>query len=108
MAKTGAVPSSAMRTPAAAAPASATGMIERGRNSNSNSSIASSTAETGLPNVAAMPAAAPAASSVLRSAAVVVHQLSEQRAERAAGGDDRSFGAERSARADRRPRPTAA
>ena len=46
-------------------------MIERGRNSNSSSSIASSTADTGLPNVAAMPAAAPAASSVLRSAAVV-------------------------------------
>ena len=45
-------------------------MSERGRNSKSSSSIASSTAETGLPKVAAMPAAAPAASSVLRSAAV--------------------------------------
>ena len=56
-----------MRTAVAAALASATGMIERGRNSNSSSSIASSTAETGLPNVAAMPAAAPAASSVFRS-----------------------------------------
>ena len=33
--------------------------------------MASNTAETGLPNVAAMPAAAPAASSVLRSAGVV-------------------------------------
>ena len=55
--------------------ASATGMSERGRYSNSSSSIASSTAETGLPNVAAMPAAAPAASSVLRSSAVVVNDL---------------------------------
>ena len=61
-----------MRTPAAVAVASATGISERGRNSNSSSSTASSTAETGRPNVAAIPAAAPAASSVLRSAAVVV------------------------------------
>ena len=59
-----------MRTPVAAARASATGMSERGRYSNSSSSMASSTAETGLPKVAAMPAAAPAASSVLRSSAV--------------------------------------
>ena len=46
-------------------------MSERGRYSNSSSSIASSTAETGEPKVAAMPAAAPAASSVLRSSDVV-------------------------------------
>jgi CBS domain-containing protein len=47
-------------------------MIERGRYSKSKSSIANSTPDTGLPNVAAMPAAAPATSSVLRSAAVVL------------------------------------
>ena len=46
-------------------------MSDRGRNSNSSSSIASSTADTGLPKVAAMPAAAPAARSVLRSDDVV-------------------------------------
>ena len=59
-----------MRVAVAAAEASATGMIERGRYSKSSSSTASSTAETGLPKVAVMPAAAPAASSVLRSSAV--------------------------------------
>jgi hypothetical protein len=62
----------ASRAPAAAAAASDTGMIDRGRNSNSSSSTARRTAETGLPNVAAIPAAAPAARSVLRSAAVVL------------------------------------
>jgi len=35
--------------------------------------MASSTAETGLPNVAAIPAAAPAASRVLRSSAVILN-----------------------------------
>ena len=45
-------------TPAAVALASATGMIDRARYSNNNSSIANSTADTGLPNVAAIPAAA--------------------------------------------------
>jgi hypothetical protein len=70
-ANAGAVPTKATRTPAAAALASATGMTERGRYSNSSNSMASSTAEIGLPKVAAMPAAAPAASSVLRSSAVI-------------------------------------
>ena len=70
-AKTGSRPSKTTRMPAAARCASATGIIDRGRNSNSSSSIANSTADTGLPNVAAMPAAAPAASSVLRSLGVV-------------------------------------
>ena len=51
--------------------------------------------------IADMPAAAPATSSVLRSALVRWKQLREQRAERAAGHDDRPFGAERSADADR-------
>jgi hypothetical protein len=72
MSNTGFTPSNSTRIPAAHVAASATGMTERGRNSNSNSSTASSTADTGEPNVAAMPAAAPAASSVLRSAAVVL------------------------------------
>ena len=100
MGKTGPAPSKSMRTPAAVAVASATGTIDRGRYSNSSSSMASSTADTGLPNVAAMPAAAPAASSVLRSTAVVDHDLPDQRAERPAGGDDRPLGAERPAGAD--------
>ncbi len=42
----------------------------RGRHSNSSNSTASSSAATGVPNTAVMPAAAPATSSVLRSAAV--------------------------------------
>ena len=62
-------PTRATCAPQAAALASATGTIERGRYSKSRSSIASKTALTGLPNVADMPAAAPAASSVLRSSA---------------------------------------
>ena len=58
-----------MCAPHAATLASATGTIERSRYSKSSSSTASSTALTGLPNVADMPAAAPAARSVLRSSA---------------------------------------
>ena len=77
MAKTARAPTNAMRTPVAVAAASATGMSERGRYSKSSSSIASSTAETGLPKVAAMPAAAPAASSVLRSCGGRRQQLAE-------------------------------
>ena len=50
--------------------ASATGISERGRSSNSSSSTASTSEATGAPNTAAMPAAAPAASSTLRSLAV--------------------------------------
>ncbi len=69
--KTGRGPASSNRSPAAVALAMATGMIERARNSKSNSSIASRTAATGQPNVAVMPAAAPAAKSVFRSAGVV-------------------------------------
>ena len=72
MANIGRAPSNAMRTAATVAAANATGISERGRNSNSSSSIANSTAETGAPKVAAIPAAAPAASSVLRSIAVVL------------------------------------
>jgi hypothetical protein len=49
----------------------------------------------------AMPAAAPAASSVLRSSAVMWKQLPDHRAQRAARGDDWALRAERPARADR-------
>ena len=69
--KAAAVPTNPIRTAVATAAASATGISDRGRSSNSSNSTASSTAETGLPKVAVMPAAAPAASSVFRSAAVV-------------------------------------
>jgi hypothetical protein len=71
MGKTGPAPTSASRTPVAAAAASATGITERARYSKRRSSTASSTADTGVPKVAAIPAAAPAASSVLRSSAVM-------------------------------------
>ncbi len=56
------------RQAAATMDAIATGTKLRGFHSNSNSSTASSMAATGVPNVALMPAAAPATSSVLRSA----------------------------------------
>ena len=60
----------ARRAAAAVALASATGMKLRGFHSNSSSSTARITAATGEANVADMPAAAPATSSVLRSALV--------------------------------------
>ena len=69
--KMGCMPTCAKRTAVAAVQAKATGIMERGRNSKSNNSIASNTAATGLPKVAAMPPAAPAANNVLRSIAVV-------------------------------------
>ena len=50
--------------------AAATGIRERGRHSNSSSSTASTTAASGVLKVAAMPAAEPATSSVLRSSVV--------------------------------------
>ena len=100
MANTGAAPMNAMRTPVAVAAASATGMSERGRYSKSSSSTASSTAETGLPKVAAMPAAAPAASNVLRSVGGGAQHWPSSEPERAAGGDDGPLGAEGPAGAD--------
>ncbi len=48
-----------------------------------------------------MPAAAPAASSVLRSSGGHPHELAEERAERAAGRDDGPLRAERASGADR-------
>lgn len=50
--------------------AAATGMKLRGFHSNRSSSTASNTAAMGVANIAAMPAAAPATSSVFRSADV--------------------------------------
>src|SRR5665213_2980778 len=58
------------RAKPATAQAMATGSKLRGRNSNSSNSTASSTAATGVPNTAVIPAVAPATSSDLRSAAV--------------------------------------
>jgi hypothetical protein len=68
---TGSLPAQPRRIAAAVPAAKQTGMKERPRYSKSSSSIASSTADTGEPKVAAMPAAAPAASSVLRSVGLV-------------------------------------
>ena len=93
-------PSSSGRRAPATAQATATGIRLRGFISNSSSSTASSTAATGVPKVAVMPPAAPAASSVLRSAAVRLKDLGDDGAEGAAGHDDRSLGAERAAGAD--------
>jgi len=58
------------RTTAATALAKATGIKLRGFHSKSNNSTASKTAATGEANVADIPPAAPATSSVLRSALV--------------------------------------
>ncbi len=63
-------PNSSGRQQMAAMAAATTGTKERGRHSNSSSSTASSTAATGVPKMPVMPAAAPATSSVLRSAAL--------------------------------------
>src|SRR6185437_2369987 len=69
-AKTGPTPRMYLRIAAALALASATGRMLRGFHSNSSSSTARTTEATGAANVADMPAAAPATSSVLRSDAV--------------------------------------
>ncbi len=66
----GPAPSRWRRIAAPAIDASATGIKLRGFSSNSRSSTASSMAAIGAENVADMPAAAPATSSVFRSAAV--------------------------------------
>src|SRR5205823_1479464 len=67
--KIGPVPSSGTRNTDATTAATTTGMKLRGFHSNNSNSTASSTAATGVANTADMPAAAPATSSVLRSAA---------------------------------------
>ena len=72
MGKTGAPPCRLIRIAVAAELARATGTSERARYSNSRSSTASSTAATGVLNTAAMPAAAPAASRIFRSSAVIL------------------------------------
>src|SRR5215469_12186908 len=59
MGNTGSGPPKASRTAVAVTAASATGINDAGRYSKSSSSTARSTEETGEPNVAAMPAAAP-------------------------------------------------
>src|SRR3546814_766530 len=52
--------------------ARATGMMDLGENSNSNSSIARRMAAKGLPKIAAIPAVAPAASNTFRSLSVTL------------------------------------
>ena len=68
-AKSGPAPRSGTRAADAVAAASATGMKLRGFHSKRSSSTASSVAAIGDANTADMPAAAPATSRVLRSAA---------------------------------------
>ena len=64
----GPLPSSGTRNAPATAAAQATGIKLRGFHSKSSSSTASRAAATGVPNTAAIPPAAPATSSVFRSA----------------------------------------
>ncbi len=71
MGKVGAGPWRTIRAPAATLAASATGTSDLARYSNSSSSTARSTADTGLPKMAAMPAAAPDARRTFLSSAVV-------------------------------------
>ncbi len=70
IAKSGPEPSSRIRTISAVTLAKATGIKLRGRHSKSSSSTASRIAASGAAKVADMPAAAPATSSVVRSASV--------------------------------------
>ena len=72
MAKMGSALKKYSRRPAAVAQASATGMVERELNSKSSSSTARSTADTGLPKMAVIPAAAPAARRIFRSTPVTL------------------------------------
>ena len=94
-------PTSSGRQASATSTAVTTGTKLRGFHSNSSSSTASMIEANGVPKMPVIPAVAPATSSVFRSAALKSEQLREQRADRAAGHDDRPFGAERSAAADR-------
>ena len=96
----GPLPKSAAWTPPAMLVATTSGTNARVENSNSSSSMASTTAASGEPNVAAMPAAAPHARRILRSFGDTCDELAEQRAQRAAGDDDGALGAERAAGAD--------
>ena len=60
-----------MHSAAPVTQANATGIIERGENSNNNNSIANKTAAIGVPNIAAMPAVAPAANITFLSLGVI-------------------------------------
>ena len=68
--KTAPLPIASGRSASAVSTASTTGTKLRGFHSNSITSTASRTAATGVPKMPVMPAAAPATSSVLRSAAL--------------------------------------
>ena len=100
----GPAPTSSGRQASATSTAVTTGTKLRGFHSNSSNSTASMIEANGVPKMPVMPAVAPATSKVLRSAALKLEQLREQRADRAAGHDDRAFGAERAAAADRHRR----
>src|SRR5690242_15153595 len=68
----GAEPKNAIRNAVAVTQAKVTGIRERGLNSKRSSSTASRIADTGLPKVAAIPAAAPADRRIFLSSAVVL------------------------------------
>ena len=68
IANTGLLSKRSICMPAPVIQARATGMIERGENSNNNNSIARSTAASGLPKIADIPAQAPAVNMIFLSA----------------------------------------
>ena len=82
------------RSSAATKLASATGIRLRGFHSKSSSSTASRTAAIGVAKVADIPPAAPATSSVFRSAAVRWNAWATSEPIEPARHDDRAFGAE--------------
>ena len=84
--------------------ASATGRKVRALTSGIISSMANMTPPIGVLKVAAMPAPAPAATSVMRCHGAMRIDLAERRAERRADLDDRPFAADRGAAADRQRR----
>ena len=103
-AKAGCRPKNSRPTNVAVPVASATGRKVRTLTSGIISSIANMTPPIGVLKVAAMPAPAPAATSVMRCHGGMRDDLPEGRAERSADLDDRSFAADRGAAADRERR----
>ncbi len=87
----------------AAPVASATGKNVRALSSGSISSMANITPPIGVLKVAAMPAPAPAATSVMRCHGAIGMIWPKRGAERCADLDDRSLAADRGAGADREP-----
>ena len=100
-AKAGCRPKKMRPTKVAVPVASATGRKVRALSSGINSSMANITPPIGVLKVAAMPAPAPAATSVMRCQGAILTIWPNDRTERGADLDDRAFAADRGAGADR-------